>query len=171
MRSLTSPSRERGFVQFLLGNPLLALSAALGIALVVAGISLKVQTARISAAKAETAQAKGELDAFVAATKRAGEEQEKANAAKEEQWKQALAAQRAAASRDRAALVSRLDELRNRPVRPDGSEIAVQTCAPSGDHGVSSKFIPIAEYESLQERAAYDALQVTQLQDYILATQ
>lgn len=171
----TKPSRslrrEGGFLQFLLGNPLLLLSAALGLALVVAGVSLKVQTARLSAAKEATAQAKGELAAFVAQVKRRGEEQEAENARKEKVWRDTLAHQRAAADRDRAALRARLDELRQRPVDPGGREIAIQTCPGPSPDAMPEKLVSLAEYESLQERAAYDALQIVQLQDYIRATQ
>ena len=165
---MTPRSRESGFLAFLLGNPLMLLAAGLGIALVVAGISLKVQSVRLANAKTETAQAKGELAAFVGAVKQRGEEQEAENAKREKQWKQTLVDQRTAASRDRTALRAELERVRGRPVDPAGREIPVTTAPGPGPDGLSAKLVPLTQYESLQERSALDALQVTQLQDYII---
>jgi len=66
-------NREDGFLAFLLGNPMLLLSAALGIALVAAGVALKVQSARVATAKADAVNADsarqlclGKLDGWIA---------------------------------------------------------------------------------------------------------
>lgn len=110
---------------------------------------------------------RGEYNAFIENVRIAGEQQQAENAKLEAEWRAKLATQRTAAARDRAALRAQLDELRNKPTDPSGREIPISTAAGPGADGLPAKLVPLAEYTSLQERAAYDAYQVTRLQDYI----
>ncbi len=157
---------QRGFLQFLLSNPLLLLSAALGVALVVCGLALKVKQAQYESEYKKRLQAESVVAQMVETAKQVAD----ANERIVESWKQSLVRAKSSHASERAALVGQLDRMRDNPVRPDGSAVPVTACAPSGTDGVPPKLVPLAEYESLQKRAAYDALQVTQLQDYINAT-
>lgn len=122
---------------------------------------------RWQAAVEREAKVKGEFAGFVEAVKQRGLEQEAENARLEKRWKDNLAAQKASAARDRVALRAELERVRGRPVDPSGREISVTACPGTKSDDVSAKLVPLAQYESLQERAANDALQVTLLQDYI----
>lgn len=156
--------RERGFIPLsILGSPTVWL--ALGCALL--AFTSWAMYGRWQAAVEREAKIKGEYAAFIDAVKQRTLEIEAENDKRDKQWKAALADQRAAATRDRAALRADLERVRGRPVDPGGREIPVTSCPGTGPNDVSAKLVPLTQYESLQERAANDALQVTRLQDYI----
>jgi len=163
---LTSPRTTRGFLQFLFSNPLLLLCAALGIALVFAGLGLKVYKAKYEGEYKKRLAVEAVVEQMVATAKQVAD----ANERIVESWKQALLRNKNTAAAERTSLRAELERVRNNPVDPSGAAIPVTSCPAPGTDGVSPKLVPLAQYESLQERAAYDALQVTQLQDYINAT-
>lgn len=84
-----------------------------------------------------------------------------------EQWRLANVHIKSVAASQRADLAAELNRVRGSPVRADGSSITITSCPEPRADGLSAKLIPLADYESLQSRAAGDALQVTLLQDYI----
>lgn len=162
--------RENGFIGFLLGNPLLLLSAALGIALVVAGSTAWMYKRLAESRAQEAIEARAELGAFVAQVHLRGEEAERETAAKEARQKETTNAIRKSYESRIAGLNAHLKQLRERPpTDPGGREITITTVRSEKPDGVSEKLLPLAEYESLRDRAAADALQVTQLQDWITA--
>jgi hypothetical protein len=160
--------RQSGFIQFLLRNPLLLLSTALGIALVVAGVSIKVQTARLGAAQEKTAQAKGELAAFKAAVAAAGERQRIENEMIVSHYKEV----NRETTRRYESRIAVLDQrLRSRPPeRPDGSAVPTVACPAPGVDAAGGQLVSIEEYRALESRAAQDALTLTELQKWILDT-
>ena len=153
---------NRGFIT---GIPLYII-AGLGIALVLTGLGLKYYKVRYESEYQERLRAEAVIAQMVETARKVAEENERIY----ESWKSALAHVKAVAARDNSAIRAELDRVRNNPVRPDGTAIQVASCPGPKPDGVSEKFVSLAEYESLQERSAYDALQVTQLQDYIRAT-
>ena len=162
------PSFGRGFIQFLLGNPLLLLSAALGIALVVAGVSLKVQTARVASAQEATAKAKGELAAYVASAKAAADRQRIETEMIVAHHKEVT---RATSARYESRLAALTRSLRERPpVRPDSSPVPTFTCPTPGINGPGLELISLEEYRALESRAAQDALTLTELQRWVRET-
>ena len=163
---MTSPRTNRGFLQFLFSNPLLLLCAALGIALIFAGLGLKVYKAKYEGEYKKRLAVEAVVEQMVATAKQVAD----ANERIVESWKQALLRNKSTAAAERTSLRAELERVRNNPVDPSGAAIPVTSCPAPGTDGVSPKLVSLESYESLQERAAYDALQVTQLQDYINAT-
>lgn len=153
-------ARQDGFLQFLLGNPLLLLSAALGIALLFTGLALKGYKARSEHWHAQYEQKSAQLVAIVAEYDEKGRRAQAAAEAKEAQQRKVnddLARQLARADSDLAAANRRLRE--RPPVRPDGSEVSRASCVPEGAVGASQEpgqWVSLSDYRALEERAARD---------------
>lgn len=150
---------QKGFVAFLLSNPLLMLAAALGIALLATGIALKFANARLERAKEALEAVRAEYAGFRAETERAGREAEARAREKEADYKRVNDEITKQLASSDARLRAALGELRKRPpVRPDGSAVPVAACRPEGADGPpAGEWIPLAEYRALEARAAYDA--------------
>lgn len=166
-----TPKQQVGFLAFLLGNPLLMLSAALGIALIFTGLAAQVYKSQRDDARVELAATKAEYAGFVIAVKRRGEEQEKATSEKEEKDRATFKATRALYQDGLARRDADLRRLRGRsPADPGGREVPVLACGPAGADGASSEYLPLAEYRALEERAYDDANRLTSLQRWIVET-
>lgn len=162
---------EQGFLAFLLGNPMLALAAALAIAFVFAGLAAKGYKSQRDSARVERAAVKAEYAGFVIAVKRRGEEQEKETAAREEKDRATLKAIRAGYQADLARRDADLRRLRERPpADPSGREVPVLACGPAGADGTAAQLVPLAEYRALEERSYDDALRLTALQRWVVET-
>ena len=116
---------ERGF--FLPALPMVAWGAiAAGVVIVGLGIGLRVQTARLETAKAETVAVQGRFDAFVAQEKAAGELAQQAALKKEQdnakQIKDAVTSRDAALAklRQSAGTSSGRRDLSSSPTAPAG---------------------------------------------------
>lgn len=162
---------ERGFLQFLLGNPLLLACAALGIALVFTGLGLKFYKSRADHWQAQHAAVKAEFAGFVEAVKRRGEEQEAETARTVKAYQEAL---REAKDRFRVDLARRDADLRRLRERPPtdsgGRELPALACSPAGADAAGKEQIPavpLSDYRALEERAYDDARTLTALQDHL----
>jgi hypothetical protein len=114
-------------------------------------------------ARTEVATEKARVETMVATARKVAAD----NDAVVAQWKGANAKIKEDSEKQSRALNAKLNSMRGTPVRPDGSAIAVTACPESRVNVVPEKLVPLAEYESLQQRAGEDALQVTLLQDYV----
>jgi hypothetical protein len=164
-------TRQRGFLQFLLGNPLLLACAALGIALIFAGLGLKFWKSRADHWQAQHSAVKAEFAGFVEAVKKRGEEQEAETAKTVKAHQEAL---REAKERFRVDLARRdadLRRLRERaPTDPGGRELPTIACGPAGTDGARQEHVSLAAYRALEERAYDDARTLTQLQEWVRKT-
>lgn len=159
--------RQRGFLAFLLGNPMFLLCAGLGIALIGAGIAGKIYKAQRDGARAEVVQVKAEYAGFRMEQDRIGKAAQQAAKAKEAEQRSDNEAVIKAYERQTADLRNALKRLRDSPpVRPDGSSVPVLACGPSSPDGAAGQSVPIAEYRSLEDRAAQDALTIVTWQNW-----
>lgn len=149
---------------------LLAL-AALGIALIVAGLSARVYKSQRDHARANLEQAKAEFAGFVAAVKTRGEEQEAETARITKTHQEALRDAKTRFAADLARRDADLRRLRERPpADPGGREVPVLACGPPGADGTAAQLVSLAEYRAIEERAYDDALRLTRLQEWVRAT-
>lgn len=164
---------QDGFLGFVLGNPLLLLSAGLGIALLVAGATAKVYQHQRDSAREDAARANiraVNLQVALDEVRVIGEKAEKAAKEKEAKQRRIFDEATSRYKRELAGLNAHLVELRNRPPTDSGGrEIPVTPSGSKGPDGVPADLVPLASYLALQELAAQDALQLVQLQDWITA--
>jgi len=149
--------RERGFAALLSPTLWLAIGCAL-----LAGTTWLMYN-RWTAEVEKRLAAEVTIKAMVAATEEAKRENDRVV----EQWKLAAAKHKADLAKSRADMATHLERLRQHPIDTSGREVAVTTCPGSGPNDVPQRVVPASTYESLLQVAASDALQVTQLQDYI----
>jgi len=154
---------NRGFLQFLLSNPLLLLSAALGVALFFTGLALKYQQHKAEKALERAVTAEATVEQMIQTAKQVADANERIR----ESWRLALVRNKADGVNERAALVAQLERMRGAPRDPTGSAIPVTSC-PGTPDVVPAEYVSLREYEALQERAALDALQLLELQDYVI---
>jgi len=161
---------ERGFLQFLLANPALLGLAALGIALVVTGLAAKVYKAQRDRARAEVVTVKAEYAGFVEATKRKGEEQERATAQTVKGYEEALREAKKRHARDLGARDRELARLRSRPATdPGGRDLPTFTCNPGRADDAAAQCVSVGDYRALEERAYDDARTLMALQEHLRA--
>ena len=142
--------------------------AALGVALVVVGFAAKAYKGQRDRARAEVVAVKAEFEGFVLAVQKQGEAAEAEVRAKEKRQQEVNNGIRKSYESRIAALNAHLRSLRERPpTDPSGREIPITTVRPESPDGLPSKLIPLAEWESLRDRAAADALQLVQLQEWV----
>lgn len=158
--------RQRGFLQFLLGNPLLLLSAALGIGLVVTGLVAKGYKERVIHWRTQYESVQAQFGAFRMQVAAAGEKAKAEAEAKERKQAEVNHAVVADYEMRLARLRSEYQRLRERPVRPDLSPVPITACGPTSPDGAATESVPLAEYRSLEARAAEDALKVLAWQNW-----
>lgn len=132
------------------------------VALISTGIAGCEHKGKLAAQK-EVVRLESTIETMIATQKVVNDERD----AVVESWKLASVVLKADAAKQRASLVAEHERVRGRPSDPSGREIAISTAPGSKPDGVPEKLVPLTEYESLQDRAREDALQVTLLQDYI----
>lgn len=163
----STPSASKGFIGFLLGNPLLLLSAGLGIALILTGLALKGYKARSEHWHTQFEQ---ERTQFVSFRLQVETEGKKAKAEAEAKEKRQQEVNREVAK----SYESRIADLRRQyvrlrdatPVRPDGSTVPLSSCGPASPDGTASQSVSLADYRALESRAAEDALKVLAWQSW-----
>lgn len=163
----STPSGSRGFVQFLLGNPLLLLSAGLGIALILTGLALKGYKARSEHWHTQYELVSTQYGAFREQVRLDGEKA-KAEAVSKEKRQQEVNREVAKSYESRiASLRSQYNRLRDTiPVHPDGSQLSVTTCGPASPDGTAGQSVSLADYRALESRAAEDAVKVLAWQNW-----
>lgn len=151
--------RERGFLPVgLLASPTLWL----GIGCAALAFSSFMLYRQWVGALEREAKARGEYAAFRAETNRLGEEAKAAADAKmkkQQEVNDALSKKLRAMGSANAELRAHVERLRARPIeRPDGSSVPVTAVCPGGVAGsADDERVPLADYRSLEARAAYDA--------------
>lgn len=126
-------------------NPLM-LYGALGVGVVVLGlgIAVKVQSARLESAKAETVAVQGQFDAFVAQAKVIGEQQEAKTKAEDLANRKRQEAANAENLKTRTALIIALDSLRKSTPDPRSRSLP---SAPAGSARPDLACFDRAEYQ------------------------
>jgi hypothetical protein len=163
----STPSGCRGFIQFLLGNPLLLLSAGLGIALLLTGLALKGYKSRSEHWHTQYELVNTQFGAF---RMQVAAEGEKAKAEAEAKEKRQQEVNREV----NKSYESRIADLRRQyvrlrdstPVRPDGSAVPLAACGPASPDGAAGQSVSLADYRALESRAAEDALKVVMWQSW-----
>lgn len=157
----STPSGSRGFIQFLLGSPLLLLSAGLGIALVLTGLALKGYKSRYEYWHGQYEQLYAMSAAFRKQVEVEGEKAKAESVAKEKRQQEVNREVAKSYESSIASLRSQYNRLRQSiPVHPDGSQLSVTTCGPASPDGAAGQSVSIADYRALESRAAEDALKV-----------
>jgi len=122
-------------------------------------------------AQENAARIQGEFDGFVAQVARRGKEAEDEKARIEAKWKEVLANASQRYNADIAGRDAAIRRLRERPpARPDGGSLSVIACRPEGAAQTGGEFVSLAEYRELEARAYDDALRLTRLQEWVIAT-
>lgn len=153
---------ERGFFGFLLSNPMLLLAAALGIALIVTGVTAKIYKSQRDTARSETEQIRAQFAGFRAEVERLGEEAKAKAAAEEKRQKEVndgLQKRLKALGGVNAELRRTVERLRERPITDaSGDHLPTRTDCPAGADGKgAAEYISVEHYRALESRAAYDA--------------
>ena len=164
---------QRGFLAFLLGNPLLLLSAGLGIALVVCGITGKVYKTQRDHARQEAEQVRNQFAGFRAEVERLGKEAaEKAKAQEDKQRKVSDDLRKKLHVAD-ARLADANRRLRERPpVDPSGRELSTTACSAPGVDGKGQEpgqWVSLADYRALEERSLKDVQTLKLLDEWLTA--
>lgn len=156
----STPSGSRGFIQFLLANPLLLVSAGLGIALILTGLALKGYKARSEHWHTQFESVQAQFGVFrmqVAAEGEKAKTEAEAKEKRQQEVNRGLEKQVATAD---ARLVDAIRRLRERaPIHPDGREVSRSSCLPEGAVGASQEpgqWVSLSDYRALEERAAED---------------
>jgi hypothetical protein len=132
------------------------------VALISTGIAGCEHKAKLAAQK-EVVRLESTIETMIATQKVVNDERDRVV----ESWKQANVLLKADAAKQRTLLVAESQRVRGRPSDSSGREIAITTRSGDQPTAVPEKLVPLTEYESLQDRAREDALQVTLLQDYV----
>lgn len=164
-------SGSRGFLGFLLSNPLLLLSAGLGIALLLTGLALKGYKSRYEYWHGQYEQLYAMSAAFRKQVEVEGEKAKAESAAKEKRQQEVNRALEKQVKDADALLAAANRRLRERPpLRPDGSEVSRAACVPEGAVGEGKEpgqWVSLSDYRSLEERAARDVQTLRLVEQWI----
>lgn len=155
--------KQRGFIAFLLGNPMILACVAMGVILVGMSIAAKAYKAQRDSARGEVIVKESQLEAV----RQLGKQAEIAAREQELKQKETTSAIQKTHQAQLARLRAELIGLRERPRNPSGGEIRIAAECPGKSDAVPEKLVPLADYVSLQERAAEDALNLVSLQDWV----
>lgn len=153
----------------LTGYGLVGLGIALGLSL----WALKLEHGWRLEVEVRLAKEQGRFAAFREEVAEEGRKAEAEKVAREKTWKETNDANVATLAAARAELARRVRDPNRRGTRPDGSAVPAAACpgpVPDGAGGQpppGTLWVPKADYDGLEDRAARDALRVIGLQRYV----